>query len=507
LKKIEEAEDRCVELLAAKEKAEKETATAKSLVSRLNKEMSKMRSNLETSHASLNQVRSENEELVKSKSGSIDTLKKEIEDMKKMKDQAEKDLSAAKTEIVALSSRLENLKNISRSNKAKVLESQKNLESALKKEREIAKLLEEEKEAHKAALQLAERLQATSRMERGKGASVYQEEKVANEEGVKAPEILQAQSTEEGDVHMDQVETSNSRNNASDEQGAPAKDQDGAIPLPKVPDGGFKFVPSNSSTKLVELAESLVQSSDLPMDEPVTTAAQGSEAKREFDLAINPRSNVPEKLDEEVKKQNDSTHITSSANSMDSLREKLLQKKKRALELKTGAPPAKRHAPPVNDKKESMADGVMEESAMKELNEEAYSELKDASYKTHALGSIALSGSTETILSQDECVSKAAQDSSSNGTIVVNEPSLGAKENFLIEGDKIDTTGSLVSNTASVTRPEPIVPNAHGSSSEATLLPPQPSETKESSTQQNDDSCAKSTVGKNECPEEGKESE
>jgi hypothetical protein len=98
----------------------------------LNKELLKIRSNLETSNASLAQLKSENEELAKSKSGSIDTLKKEIEAVKKTKDQAEKDLAAAKTEIVALSSRLENLKNISRSNKAKVLESQKKFGSCAK---------------------------------------------------------------------------------------------------------------------------------------------------------------------------------------------------------------------------------------------------------------------------------------------------------------------------------------------------------------------------------------
>jgi len=526
LKKVEEAEHRASELLAAKEKAEKETAAAKSLVSRLNKELLKMRSTLETSNASLNQAKSENEELVKNNSGSIDVLKKEIEDTNKMKEKVEKELGSAKLEIVALSSRLENLKNISRSNKAKVLESQKSLESALKKEREISRLLEEEKEAHKAALQLAERLQATAGTENGTVVSAMSQGEKGKggivEEASKGPEILQAASTRKEDLQTDIAESADSRSTALAEHGAVAKEsrlecvQDGAIPLPKVPDGGFNFVPSKASTKLTELAESILQSSDVRMDEPGNIFMKDIQDKSESGPTVTLKSNVAERAEEEVKRSNDSNQITTPASNMDSLREKLLQKKKRALELKTGAPPAKRHAPVDKEKTESMADGAATiESSVKNTSETSQSEVKGASCTTQIAPT--MPGATETLPTSGDCATKTVQNSSSDDIAAIHLDSdkcIERDDQFLVEDkasqmeeDKTDRTGSSVSSTANPVHPTSVTQQVHDSVSESTeLLPSHLVEAKESGSKQQDDSCKDTTMDEGDSLEEKNES-
>jgi hypothetical protein len=380
------------------------------------------------------------------------------------------------------------------------------LEAALKKEREISKLLEEEKEAHKAALQLTDRLQVASKIEKGNGISVVpHEEKGASEEGQKVPDVLQVVNLDEEKIQMNHSDVANLQSSTSAEQKASTKDSlrgpinDGAIPLPKVPDGGFQFIPSHASTRLIELAETLVSK-----DETEDANTQDSQAKQECDPAIKPKSN------------NDPKPITATVSNMDSLREKLLQKKKRALELKTGVPPAKRHAPVDIEKKESMGDRSMKEGSIEESIEKSHFGPKDIPCKTYAKATRETHGATEPVQNPEDCDSKATQATMSKDmsadvseSVLSGEKdgqSLVVNHGFNTDTDKVDKTSTLVSKTTNPFLQEPIAQKVNDSSSGSTSLSPQISDTKASLTQLQDDSSVKTVVNKDDCPDKEKES-
>jgi hypothetical protein len=308
----------------------------------------------------LTKASAEKEELEKKNSGSANEAKKDFEELKKAKVKAESDLKSAKLQVEASDTRLANLKKILVRNRTFATESQQKLDAAVKKEEEALKLLAEEKEAHQAALKEALRSKAIAQTE--------------EHDSVTPPPPYREQDSTDSKM-LSQQDTSSKVDVVSESV------VDKVPPIPKVPEEGFKFVASKDITSKESNAESDSRSSDEnkssnisnsksasaeettpvanekePSDEikqlpssSTQDAAPQKEAKLEGATENASTMQMPagatEKSDSSLPKK-DLPAITpatseSSSKKEDSLREKLL-KKKRALEKKIGSPPAKR---------------------------------------------------------------------------------------------------------------------------------------------------------------------
>jgi predicted nucleic acid-binding Zn-ribbon protein len=148
---MEEAQKQLLILQSAKESVEKESASAKSLVSRLNKEVSKMKSQVESLTGKLDLVTSEKDSLAKTGS-ELQLVAKERDELKTAKEIVESELESAKIENEGNKSRIENLTTFLRKTKASVAELTTKLQQASQAEQEAKRSLAKEMDAHKLVL-------------------------------------------------------------------------------------------------------------------------------------------------------------------------------------------------------------------------------------------------------------------------------------------------------------------------------------------------------------------
>jgi nucleoprotein TPR len=259
LKKVEESEKQCVALQKDKAKAEKDIANVKTLVTRLNKEMSKQKSLAEASKAALAKAKAEKEALIKSTT-STETTKKEVDDLKKAKEQVDAQLKSTKVDLQAQKKRLEGLKTILKTNNKKSMEMKQTMEDLKQKEKEAQLSLSTEKKARETALKEVASMKASLKEK-------YEDVTMAS-----APE----QKSDQAPMIPDPKVIAKKDPPSSDTQeGTPA--------TPKVPNEGFKFVASKMvSTALISgtsKEDQLTKNSSASSSESNIDAKQQSKTK------------------------------------------------------------------------------------------------------------------------------------------------------------------------------------------------------------------------------------
>jgi len=143
LAKVEESKKECVVLQAAKEQADKETSSAKALIIRLNKDITKQREITDATKTAL-------EKMTAKKADAAAALK-DLDSVKKMKASGEKELQGSKE-------RVERLVIMLRGNKEKHIETKQKLNESVQREKETKAILMKEEKVKKALLKEVERI-------------------------------------------------------------------------------------------------------------------------------------------------------------------------------------------------------------------------------------------------------------------------------------------------------------------------------------------------------------
>ena len=215
LRKVEETEKQCTTLQKEKGEVEKEVASVKSLLSRVNKEMKNRVTSIEAFKAALAKEKKEKELLIKNNAGSSNNAKKELDDLKTAKEGVVKELASSKAATEQQIKRLDHLK--------KILKQNTNV-ARMRKEKIDAMTVKEKETATALAAALKSR-----------------DEALKKSSGVQAGGDVTMPSKSEQEVVV--IEVGNSDSGKSE----------GTSEEPKVPPEGFKFV-SSGTTKAVSTA-------------------------------------------------------------------------------------------------------------------------------------------------------------------------------------------------------------------------------------------------------------
>ena len=210
LRKVEETEKQCTTLQKEKGVVEKEVASVKSLLSRVNKEMKNRVTSIEAFKAALAKEKKEKELLIKNNAGSSNNAKKELDDLKKAKEAVVKELASSKAATEQQNKRVENLK--------KILKQNTNV-AKIRKEKIDAMTVQEKETATALAAALKSRDEALEKLS-----------------GVQAGGDVAMPSKSEQEVVVAEVGNSDSGKS------------EGTSEEPKVPPEGFKFVSSGTTT-------------------------------------------------------------------------------------------------------------------------------------------------------------------------------------------------------------------------------------------------------------------
>jgi len=212
LASVEASKKEVESLKTTKARVEKEAASAKALVSRLNKELTQRKTELETAKASLAKVTAEKNSLSKKSSAADTSVTKERLQLKQALKKKEEDLVASKAETEAANNRIEGLKKIMGKLKQQNVDIQKKSMAAEAKKQEAEKALEKEHEVLKE-----------------KQAELA---KVQTSAPARAPSPATAPAPAASKPKATTTATSTEAATAKKAQ------------VPKVPAGGFKFAPS-----------------------------------------------------------------------------------------------------------------------------------------------------------------------------------------------------------------------------------------------------------------------
>ena len=198
---------------AAKEAADRQFTGAKATILKLNKEVTKQKSQSELFKTSLEKTKKEVES-IKSKKASAS--EKEIKELKEANKSATLELGSTKT-------RVENLSNMLKIHKKKYNQLNAKLLEASAKENEAKAALKKVKDDHQKLMKVHESLKNAMKDRKDQGA---EQMKKSSEAKIKETSYPQ------------QSESKEASSNNSTKSDIPLP------PLPKVPDGGFKYAPS-----------------------------------------------------------------------------------------------------------------------------------------------------------------------------------------------------------------------------------------------------------------------
>ena len=245
LASVEASKKEVESLKTTKARVEKEAASAKALVSRLNKELTQRKTELETAKTSLAKVTAEKNSLSKKSSAADTSVAKERLQLKQALKKKEEELAASKGETQAANNRIEGLKKIMGKLKQQNVDIQKKSMAAEAKQQEAEKALEKEHEVLKEKQAELAKAQPSAPARAPSPAPAPAPAPAAS----KAKALTTAKSTDAATTKKANV--------------------------PKVPAGGFKFAPS-------------------PVGDKSTAAAPAtSEAKTAAKPASKPSSRAP----------------------------------------------------------------------------------------------------------------------------------------------------------------------------------------------------------------------
>jgi hypothetical protein len=272
VKELDEAKKNAEALTLAKEMADSESKSAKSLVSRLNKELSRQKALVESSKTMLAKLSSEKETLAKTNSLTGDALQKECEDLKEESKKTKASLALTKTELSSSTTRIGNLTNILR--KLKDANEKARLEVAQAQTNEKAALAREQEAVKASVKALAsqppkqpETLQKTDKSSEAVTIVVPEQEATKSGQTALTPEQPEPETTKrneniDGTVTQPPLAKAKAAEPVIPEKAVPVSavnsiDAGSAAPTtgitsmettnakePELPDDGFKFAPS-----------------------------------------------------------------------------------------------------------------------------------------------------------------------------------------------------------------------------------------------------------------------
>ena len=342
LASVEASKKEVESLKSTKARVEKEAASAKTLVSRLNKELTQRKTELEAAKTSLAKVTAEKNSLSKKSSAADTSVAKERLQLKQALKNKEEELASSKAEMESANNRIEGLKKIMGKLKQQNVDMQKKSKAAEAKQQETEKALEKEHEVLKEKqAELAKANAKTSAPARAPSPAAA---------AAPAPAAPKSKA-------------STTASNA-----APTKKSQ----VPKVPAGGFKFAPSPVEGKSAE-ASTIAQakSTSKPASKPSSRAPSPAVGPTDKQIAPKTSSGTTVTADATVKdtdasksKSGDSKFAAAAAlkgkqlsamrQKENVMRERLMRKKRQLEEAaskkpsdddeKDSAPPEKRAA-------------------------------------------------------------------------------------------------------------------------------------------------------------------
>ncbi len=264
-------------LKVEKENAENQVKNAKNMITRLNKELMKIKSTYESNNAILEKTKQEVEMLKKSKVSSAASEKqiKELEDSKKSVEQ----------ELEMSKKRVENLSQMLKGHKKKHLELQSKYQEVALKEQEAQAALSKEKMAHQATLKSHD-MQKTSSVEDKN--IVEQTETKASLVQVTTETSKNTSETSQQDNPPPSLHESSAPNESKMTKPVPLK--------ANVPTGGFKFGPSNPQTQAEDVEMKLVGDKEEKQDNSTSTNMKQSEDKEANTITEATKQGVDSKI-------------------------------------------------------------------------------------------------------------------------------------------------------------------------------------------------------------------
>lgn len=341
LASVEASKKEIESLKTTKARVEKEAASAKALVSRLNKDLTQRKTELETAKTSLAKVTAEKNSLSKKSSAADTSVAKERLQLKQALKKKEEELAASKVEMEAANNRIEGLKKIMGKLKQQNVDIQKKSMAAEAKQHEAEKALEKEHEVLK--------------------------EKQAELAKAQPSAPARAPSPVPAPVPAPAASKAKATTTAKSTDATTAKKAN----VPKVPAGGFKFAPSPVGGKSTTAAPSTSEAKTAakPASKPSSRAPSPAVAPAEKQAAPKATSSTTSSTDAAAKDSDTSKgeggegkfaaaaakekQLSAMRQKENAMRERLMRKKRQLEEAaskkptdddKDTAPPEKRAA-------------------------------------------------------------------------------------------------------------------------------------------------------------------
>jgi len=297
LERVEAMKKEIESLQAQKDKAERDAASVKALVARLNKEISTFRTSIENTKKTLAKTTAERDALAKRNSSDGSDAAKERDNLKAASQKMEAELSTAKSDLSLANGRVENLMKILRKQKDSVQDLESKLTKSVANEQEAQKSLAKEREVSK---------ELKKEQEAQKG--LIEEQKLAL-----------AKAQKEAEMKLKKMPPTSTAPTTTPPIDASVTKKEVAVSEAKevlqVPPGGFKFGPSSSADASASTKKGQLDST------------AGADAKSDVEKGTPAEPN-PVEIEKPALARDESTRLKQQKENL--LREKLMKRKRKA---------------------------------------------------------------------------------------------------------------------------------------------------------------------------------
>lgn len=304
LSRAEASEKENETLRNLKAKAEQEASALRSVIARLNKDISHHKDNLDSANRMLNDIKAEKEALIKSTAEAQSLVTNERDNFKGLAESREKQISSLETDVALKTSRLENLTNILRRQKQMLADAQKTQTALQKKVQDQEELIKRQ-------------------------ADVFSD-KTKNTEQAKTNNVTESPP-----------ETETNKDVEKDVAKQPSFDaSQPAVEAVSVPDGGFRFAASKETVfplkdnDVSASVDAIEQLKDKIAESPITRSELHLiQDNKPITMEVDPESLQQEKesqQDEGLSDANMKPQVATNANeeALETLRDKLMKKKR-----------------------------------------------------------------------------------------------------------------------------------------------------------------------------------
>jgi len=297
LERVEAMKKEIESLQAQKDQAERDAASVKALVARLNKEISTFRTSIENTKKTLAKTTAERDALAKRNSSDGSDAAKERDNLKAASQKMEAELSTAKSDLSLANGRVENLMKILRKQKDSVQDLESKLTKSVANEQEAQKSLAKEREVSK---------ELKKEQEAQKG--LIEEQKLAL-----------AKAQKEAEMKLKKMPPTSTAPTTTPPIDASVTKKEVAVSEAKevlqVPPGGFKFGPSSSADASASTKKGQLDST------------AGADAKSDVEKGTPAEPN-PVEIEKPALARDESTRLKQQKENL--LREKLMKRKRKA---------------------------------------------------------------------------------------------------------------------------------------------------------------------------------